>query len=79
MTDYGSCARARWPKADLYGSGRWAIPSCGSDAEVSLRPSKESALELKALLDRDGCGRRCRGVHELIDLGQESSSASPRT
>jgi hypothetical protein len=76
MTDYSISARSRWPKANIYGSGRWAILSCGGAVEVSLRSSRESAMELKAVLDRDGCGRRCRGAHEIFDLGQESSSAS---
>lgn len=70
MVDYGVSARRRWPKAEVLGSGRWAVLSCGQGTEVSLRASKEAALQLKALLDREGCSRRCRGAHEIIDIGE---------
>lgn len=70
MTDYAVSARRRWPRAELLGSGRWAILSCGRGTEVSLRVSKEAALQLKALLDREGCGRSCRGAHEIVDIGE---------
>jgi hypothetical protein len=71
MTEFGTTARRRWPKAQIYGIGRWAVLSCGQGTEVSLRASREQVLELKAKLDRDGCGLRCRGNHEVIDLGPE--------
>jgi hypothetical protein len=71
MVDYAVSARRRWPKAEVLGTGRWAVLSCGQGIEVSLRTSKEAAGQLKALLDRDGCGRRCRGAHEIFDIGEE--------
>jgi hypothetical protein len=70
--DYIAEARRRWPHADLYGAGRWAVPSCGGGREVSLRASREQALVLKAALDRDGCGRHCRGAHEVLELVEEA-------
>ena len=72
MTEFSTSARRRWPKAEIYGSGRWAVLSCGQGTEVSLRPTREAAAEMKAKLDRDGCGRRCRGSHEVVDLGPEA-------
>jgi hypothetical protein len=72
MVDYGVSARRRWPKAEVLGIGRWAVLSCGQGTEVSLRPSKEAALHLKALLDREGCSRHCRGAHEILDIGEGS-------
>lgn len=79
MSDYGALARQRWPKADIYGIGRWAVPSCGGKTEVSLLSPKDSALRLKAMLDRDGCGRQCRGAHEIIDMdeGKEAVGTTP--
>lgn len=72
MTEFSTSARRRWPKAEILGSGRWAVLSCGEGTEVSLRSSREQAADVKAKLDRDGCGRRCRGNHSLIDLGPEA-------
>ena len=69
MVDYSVSARRRWPKAELLGWGRWAVLSCGQGTEVSLRASKDLAVQLKALLDREGCSRRCRGAHEVVDIG----------
>ena len=69
MVDYGFSARRRWPNAEVLGCGRWAVLSCGQGTEVSLRATKEAAMQVKALLDREGCSRRCRGTHEIVDIG----------
>jgi len=71
MSNYPACARRRWPKAEIYGGGRWAVLSCGQGTEVSLRATEGEAKTLKTLLDREGCGRRCRGAHEILDMGQD--------
>lgn len=63
-------AKLRWPRAEwVIGSGRFASLAHCRDLTIILYDTEETALKGKNWIDRCGCGGRCVGDHEIIDLG----------
>lgn len=62
-------AKRRWPKANwISGRGPHAcLAHCG-ELTIELCNSPAEAADAKAMIDATGCGHRCCGRHEIIDL-----------
>lgn len=77
---YMTVARCVWPKALwIKGNehGRFALVSwCrGWRPTVTLHDSAPAAFTAKQHIDELGCGGRCVGKHELVELAQTVSSS----
>jgi hypothetical protein len=70
MESFKARARARWPAAlSIFGDGPYAsVSRCPPGTTVILCASLESAQKRKANIDKLGCGRECKGRHEVVKL-----------
>ncbi len=52
------------------GRGRWATVAWCGPMSVHLHRTPEDAERAKRMIDGGGCGHRCWGDHELVDLSE---------
>jgi hypothetical protein len=75
---WGSNARRRWPKSEVYGEGRFAVLTCAF-FHTSARQMMYSEVHLFQTLDEAKAAQstiychaatkgRCQGKHEIVDL-----------
>lgn len=62
-------AKCVWPRAYwIHGDGRFAVLAWCRVLTITLHEFPEPAEESKAFIDRYGCGGRCTGNHQIIEL-----------
>lgn len=69
-------ARCIWPKAVwIIGEGDYAVlawcgsgPRSGHSLTITLHEEAAQAEDAKAVIDAEGCGGRCQGLHEVVKM-----------
>lgn len=78
-------AKCLWPRAAwIRGDGPFALLAHCRHLTVTLHPTIEAAMTAKQHVDAHGCGGRCDGDHEVIEIAvpiqtraQPKSPAAP--
>jgi hypothetical protein len=67
---YSQKAKRKWGRkaASIQGTGRYALLAWCRTLTVTLWDDLEEAEARKGIIDRGGCGGRCVGHHEIVDL-----------
>lgn len=71
-SDWYNLATALWGKqaAWIEGNGQYALLAWCRTLTVSLWQNIEEAERQKHQIDQTGCGGRCNGHHEIVDLAK---------
>ena len=52
------------------GEGRYALLEPCRVLTIQLHPSRHEALMARTLIDENGCGDNCGGVHNIVDMAE---------
>lgn len=62
-------ARCIWPRAEwIDGEGAYALLAHCRVLTISLHADEQAAVVSKRQIDRTGCGGRCSGDHEIVQI-----------